>query len=293
MKVLLTGANGFIGRHVLDALVERGVEVVTLGRSRPRNTEGIGFIEADLLATADYGRIADAAGATHLLHLAWYVEHGKFWDSPLNDAWSAATAGLVEAFCRSGGKRVVAAGTCYEYRHDDTPCDEESTAIEPTTPYGKAKADTQRRVRDICESHGVAWAWGRIFLLHGQGEGRRRLVPALADALRGHIAPFGVHHDARRDFMHVSDVATAFHALLGDQARGCYNLCSGQATPIQTIVREIADALHTSPDPVLALAPAGARGPASLFGGNERLAALGWRQALSLREGLERTLKCI
>ncbi|CAM3542939.1 NAD-dependent epimerase/dehydratase domain-containing protein [Bordetella sputigena] len=293
MRVLLTGANGFIGRHVLDALLARGVEVVALGRGRPRNAGAIDFIEADLLATPDYARITDTARATHLLHLAWYVEHGKFWDSPLNEAWRDATAGLVEAFCRGGGKHVVAAGTCYEYRHDDTPCDEESTAIEPATPYGNAKRETQERLRDICESHGVAWAWGRIFLLYGEGEGRRRLVPALADALRGRAAPFGVHRDARRDFMHVADVATAFHALLGEQASGCYNLCSGQATAIETIVREIADVLGTSPDPVLDLAPGGAKGPASLFGRNDRLAGLGWHQALSLREGLEKTLACI
>ncbi|HTK02572.1 MAG TPA: NAD(P)-dependent oxidoreductase [Bordetella sp.] len=293
MKVLLTGANGFIGRHVLGTLVDHGVDVVAVGRKRPDTADAVPFIEADLLATGDHARIVEAAQATHLLHLAWYVEHGKFWNSPLNETWRDATAALVEAFCRNGGRHVVAAGTCYEYRHDDTRCDEALTPIEPATPYGEAKRDTLLRLQAICESHGVAWAWGRIFLLYGQGEGQKRLIPALVDALSGRITPFGVHHSARRDFMHVSDVAAGFHALLSGQAQGCYNLSSGRAMAIETIVGEIAGLLDVSPAPVLDLTPTGARGPEIIVGNNERLTGLGWRQALSLREGLQRTLKCI
>ena len=98
MKILLTGATGFIGKHVAERLITKGIDFVTVGRNSPNiNKE---HINADLLLTNNFDQILETAQATHLIHLAWYAEHGKYWTSPLNDKWAEATLKLVEAFCK-------------------------------------------------------------------------------------------------------------------------------------------------------------------------------------------------
>ena len=114
MKVLLTGASGFIGQHLLQQLLKANVEVIVLGRRKPDFHTGQ-FIKIDLLQTEiDQSAIKDS-GATQLIHLAWYTEHEKYWTSPINLRWVEATTRLVEAFCAAGGKKVLLSGTCAEY----------------------------------------------------------------------------------------------------------------------------------------------------------------------------------
>jgi nucleoside-diphosphate-sugar epimerase len=288
MRVLLTGGSGFIGRYVLKALQHHGIEVVTVGRVRAQPS--VPFIEADLLSLTDFGPLLQQAKATHLLHLAWYAEHGKYWSSPLNLRWTEATTLLVEAFCAAGGQQVVIAGTCAEYDWAHGYCREDSTPLNPATLYGTAKDATRRLVMAVCAQHRVPCAWGRIFLPYGQGEAASRLIPSLIDVFRGGREPFGVNATAYRDFLHVSDVAEGFVRLLTTGASGAYNICSGEPVRLAEVVTTLATLLGADPEPVLALITERPGEPPLLVGENLKLKALGWRPALTLAQGLERTL---
>ncbi len=287
MRVLLTGGSGFVGRYVLKALQHQGIEVVTVGRARPQPSAR--FIEADLLSITDFGPLVQQAQATHLLHLAWYAEHGKYWTSPLNLRCAEATTRLVEAFCAAGGQLVVIAGTCAEYDWAHGYCREDSTPLNPATLYGAAKDATRRLVMAVCAQHQVSCAWGRIFLPYGQGESASRLIPSLIDVFRGERAPFGVNATAYRDFLHASDVAEGFVRLLTTGASGAYNICSGEPVRLAEVVRTLASLLGADPEPVLALNTERPGEPPLLVGENLKLKALGWRPALTLAQGLERT----
>lgn len=289
MKVLLTGASGFIGRYILSALQRSGIEVVAMGRSRPQSV--VPFIRADLLSLGDMTALMQQAQATHLLHLAWYAEHGKFWTSPLNLRWVEATTRLVEAFCAAGGQLVVIAGTCAEYDWTHGYCREDSTPLNPATLYGTAKDATRRLVMAVCAQHQVFCAWGRIFLPYGQGESASRLIPSLIDVFRGKREPFGVNATAYRDFLHVSDVAEGFVRLLTTGASGAYNICSGEPVCLAEVVTTLATLLGADPEPILALTTERPGEPPLLVGENLKLKALGWRPALTLAQGLERTVR--
>lgn len=286
MKVLLTGAGGFIGRHVLDALDKQGIETIAVGRRKPDDWSGGSFEVVDLLEIDDFDAFAGEIGATHLLHLAWYAEHGKYWNSPLNLRWSAATTRLVEAFCKAGGRQVVIAGTCAEYDWSYGFCREAETPIEPATLYGSAKDATRRLSMAICREHGVPCAWGRIFLTYGAGEAPQRLVPALADVFRGERAPFAIDKDCFRDFLHVSDVAAAFAALLTGGANGVYNISSGEPVRLGDVVRWIADLFDGDAERVLQLANDRPGQPPLLVGESRKLKELGWRPAITMQQGL-------
>lgn len=288
MRVLLTGGSGFVGRYVLNALQHQGIEVVTVGRARPQPS--VRFIEADLLSVTDFGPLMQQAQASHLLHLAWYAEHGKYWTSPLNLRWADATTRLVEAFCAASGQQVVIAGTCAEYDWTHGYCREDSTPLNPATLYGTAKDATRRLVMAVCAQHQVPCAWGRIFLPYGQGEAASRLTPSLIDVFQGGREPFGVNATAYRDFLHAFDVAEGFVQLLTAGACGTYNICSGEPVRLAEVVTTLASLLGADPESVLALTTERPGEPPLLVGENLKLKALGWRPALTLAQGLERTL---
>lgn len=289
MRVLVTGASGFLGLYVLAALRRQGIEAVAVGRRRP--TLAKGFIEADLLAVSDFTGLVQQAQATHLLHLAWYAEHGKYWTSPLNLRWVEATTRLVEAFCVAGGQHVVVAGTCAEYDWTHGYCREESTPINPATLYGTAKDAARRLVMAVCAQHQVPCAWGRVFLPFGAGEASARLIPSLIEVFQGKRAPFGVNAGAYRDFLHASDVAEGFVGLLKHEAHGAYNVSSGVPVALAEVVREIARQFDGDAKSVLALSTARPGEPPLLIGESLKLNALGWQAKLSLSQGLVQTIQ--
>jgi nucleoside-diphosphate-sugar epimerase len=290
VKVLLTGANGFLGRHVLGILRQQGIQTVMLGRTRAPDSAFAEFVEADLLATPDCTARVKAAGASHLLHLAWYTEHGKYWASPLNLRWVEASTRLVEAFCQCGGQQVVVAGTCAEYDWNSAWCREDHTPLVPATLYGTAKDAARRLVMALCAQHAVPCAWGRVFLPFGSGESAQRLIPSLISVFRGLRPPFGVNAPAFRDFLHASDVAQGLITLLLKGANGAYNVSSGQPVQLAEVVRELARLLQVDPEPVLAISEKRLGEPTLLVGENLKVQSLGWQPALSLVQGLTQTV---
>lgn len=290
MKVLVTGASGYLGRHVLERLRLRGVEVVLLGRSRPAGVEQWPLIRCDLLDRCELLPLLQQAGASHLLHLAWYAEHGAYWNSPLNVAWVDATLRLLQAFAQAGGRHVAMAGTCAEYDWACGHLREDVSPLQPQGLYGTAKDATRRLAQALVETPGPAdalsLAWCHVFWPFGPGEAPRRVLPSLIEVFAGRAAPFGVNTAAWRGMLPVADAAEAFVHLLLSGANGRYNICSGQPTSVAELVRALAGLCDADPAPVLALASARPGDPPLLVGDNRRLCATGWRQTLSWQEGL-------
>src|SRR5262249_16760441 len=114
VKVVVTGASGFIGRHSLPALVARGHEVHAMAR-RALQLPRLPAHVCDLLDPHATAALIARVRPTHLLHFAWYAVPGKYWTAPENLDWVAATLHLLRGFAASGGQRVVMAGTCAEY----------------------------------------------------------------------------------------------------------------------------------------------------------------------------------
>lgn len=292
-RVLVTGAAGFLGRHCLGDLAARGFEVHAVS-TRGERAGGAIWHRADLLDPGAARALVERVRPTHMLHLAWETTHGRFWTSPRNLDWLAASVHLARAFAEAGGRRLVVAGTCAEYRWDDRPCDERTTPLEPATLYGASKHALHVALRAYADVAGIALAWGRIFLLHGPGEPPGRLVPSVATALlRGKPAEC-THGRQVRDLLQVEDVAAGFGALVQSDVTGAVNVASGVPVTLAEVVTTIAEITGRADLLRLGAIPAPAGEPAVLVADTTRLREeLGWRPRLDLRAGLERTIAAL
>ena len=277
MKVLLTGASGFIGHQVLSQLVSAEIDVVVLGRSLPSGYLGA-FVKADLLHSESIGEIIASIQATHMIHLAWYTDHSTYWKSSLNLRWLEATIRLVEFFCMAGGIHIISAGTCAEYDWSYGYCDEINTPLNPTSLYGSAKDATRRMLLAICSEYDVLFSWGRIFIGYGPNQDKCKLIPALIDVFEGKRPPFEVNIKAYRDLMHVEDIASGFVDLLKQEAFGIFNICSGQPLQVIALINLLAESCNSDPDLVLSFSGKSSHELSILIGNNTKLLQLGWRQ---------------
>lgn len=293
MKVLVTGATGFIGRAAVARLLRHGgAEIVAAGRSPPPSrAPGVAHESVDLLAPGAAAALARRVRPTHLLHLAWNAEPGRFWTAADNLDWVAATLSLLRGFAEAGGERAVLAGSCAEYDWTiGDGCLTESGPLRPATLYGAAKDATRRALEAASGPLGISLAWGRVFWLYGPGEARGRLVADVARALAAGEPCETSEGLQQRDVLHVDDVADAFVTALASPWRGAFNIGSGVAVPVRRVVEILAEAAGR-PDLVrFGARPSPAGDPPRLVADIGILRGeMGWTPRIDLHGGLVAT----
>jgi len=276
MRIFLTGASGFVGRQIARALIALGYDVLAF-------TRGVG----DFLSPAERGTALADARAEIVVHAAWYVEHGAFWQADVNRRWREESIRFIDEAKRAGVARFVGLGTCYEYAWPrEGLCDERRTPLATHTPYDEAKSET-RAYLAARESAGFSTAWARLFFLYGEGEGANRLAPSVARALlRGEKFRCS-SGPLLRDFLDVREAGAAIAALALSEVRGPVNIASGAPLSLGAFACMIGEELGC-PERVLT----GARSdrpsePPAIFAAVERLRnEVGYREASSLRDGI-------
>lgn len=237
MRVAVTGASGFIGRHAVRALRERGIEVIALSRRADQALDaGVRTIALDI-ADAGPDAFARIGRPDALLHLAWgglpnyrsatHLER----ELPLH-------ANFLENCLRGGLRRLAVAGTCLEYGMQSGELDE-SCAAEPVVAYAQAKQALHRRLGELRRESPFGLAWLRIFYVYGPGQAPTSLWAQIQSALARGATSFDLSPgDQVRDFIAVETAAAAVAALVVTHADpGTVNICSGRPATVLDTVR--------------------------------------------------------
>ena len=129
-KVLVTGATGFVGSHVVERAAALGLRVIATARSEAYEFgPSVEYRQADIFDSQQVESLIHSTRPTHLLHTAWLVKPSECWFSTDNHRWVEASKVLLRAFVNAGGQRAVFTGSCAEYDWTTPqPC------VEKTTP---------------------------------------------------------------------------------------------------------------------------------------------------------------
>lgn len=242
-NVILTGGSGFTGSYCIEPLLALGYEVHNFDRvDRHSPRPGYFFHQVDLMQPSSYETRLKEILPTHLLHLAWYTEHGKFWDSPKNYDWLISSLQLVRSFYHCGGERSLLAGSCAEYDWSGSePLHAIHSILAPQNLYGHCKKSLFDILKYEFLNHKSGMAWGRVFHLYGPGEPNTRLFPHVIDCLlKDQDCPCS-HGNQWRDFIHVKDVGRAFATVLDSSHIGAFNISSGEPIQLKEIIQIIAN----------------------------------------------------
>ncbi len=283
-RVMLTGAGGFIGRHLRASLEAEGYEVICLTRA-----------EADV--TDRDGLLARAVPADALVHLAFPASPRARRMRPL-DALVEAAAGTANSLALAeacGARHVLLASSGKVY---GAPCDLPVTEKHPTLPdtfLGELKLLQEAIVRVGARRGGRFGAsLLRLFNVYGPGQSKEYLVPTLLGAWRdsGDCGPVRLGElDHRRDWIHVTDACAAFAAAVALPAEVGrvreLNAGTGRSASVREILEMLTSISGTSPDvkqePSLLRPEEAAEERADC----RRMQDLGWRPRVSLEQGLE------
>jgi UDP-glucose 4-epimerase len=262
MKALVTGGAGFIGSHIVDALIARGDDVVVLD---DLNTGFRANVHAD--AQLVEGSVADedlvrnlVAGCDVVFHQAAHkavlrsVEHPL----PTDTANTHGTLTILKASLDAGVRRVVHASSSSIYGGADLVPTPESAPVAPRSPYAVTKLAAEHYCRVFFELYGLETVALRYFNVYGP---RQRpdatyaaVIPLFVDALL-HGRPPVVHGDGlqSRDFTYITDVVAANLAAASAPADACagkaYNIAGGASWTLLDILAILGQLLEVDPVP--------------------------------------------
>lgn len=242
MKVLVTGATGFIGNHVVNELVKRGYNVIATSASKEKAAKSewfdkVTYIPFDLGSFDNGINYHTFFGESNIMiHLAWegLPNYKSSFHEEINlPRHCFFLTNLVE----NGLTDLTVTGTCFEYGMQEGGLKEDDL-VKPTNPYGIAKDKLRRRLEELARQKPLSLKWVRLFYMFGKGQNPNSLLSQLNKALDNHEASFNMSGGKQlRDFLPVEKVAEYIVGIaLQKKVNGVINCCSGEPITVKQFV---------------------------------------------------------
>lgn len=295
MKILVTGATGFLGAHIVRRFAGENAELGLLVRQDSRRwridplPHNASVITGSLSALPR--KEIESFKPEIIIHAAW---HGVT-NQHRNDSAQIAenllpTVSLVDLARESGCRHFIGLGSQAEYG----PLNKKISETDPTNPttlYGAAKLAACHLTRQLCAQSNIKWSWLRVFSTYGPMEDPSWMIPYLTRALLCGERPALTKCEQQWDYLFGPDAAEAVRCVAKSGAAGIFNLGSGRAESL----RKIVETLRETIDPKLPLGigevPYRSDQVMHLEADISKLTnATGWTPATSIEQGLRQTV---
>jgi NAD dependent epimerase/dehydratase len=305
--VLVTGAGGFIGGHLVDRLVRDGARVRALIHYNSRNERGsLDLLEPATVAAVEVvlGELRDVESVTGacegmdiVMHLGAHVGIPYSYRNPRDffEVNTLGTLNVAQAALRHGVERVVHTSTSEVYGSALTLPITEDHPLEPQSPYAASKLSADKLMDSWHRSYDLPVTVVRPFNTYGPRQSARAVIPTIvSQALAGSTLRLG-SLSPRRDLTYVDDTVAGFvaAAVAPGAAGRTVQLGTGEAVAVGDLVELVAELLgkelEVERDPAR-VRPEKSEVRALLSSPELARTLLGWQPEMSLREGLPRTI---
>ena len=242
MRILITGATGFIGKAVTNHFIQKGHEVFTLVRSNIIDFQtfcpGVKVISGDLSSITTIE--IDSYKIERVVHLAWENVSKVMLESHNNHL--NLQKKFLEKVIKSKISKIVISGSCFEYGKIDGRLDV-SVKPDPNTNYGRAKLELLNwLVLQWPDYRHISISWMRIFYVFGENQHERSLYSQLKSAIIQKKVEFDMSRGHQiRDFIKICDVVTDIYNESMNISTGLSvkNTCSGNPVSVREFVENI------------------------------------------------------
>ena len=241
MKIAITGATGFIGQHVRNVLAKTDNDVVLVVRYVDRVGDKSAreeIVAADLSqARTDWFELFGRPDV--VLHLAW-GGLPNYMDCYHVDVELPTQLRFLTALIKSGLKKLVVTGTCYEYGLSSGALSEDQET-NPNTPYGIAKDRLRKELFELRSTQHFDLTWARIFYPYGEGQSESSIYSQLTRAISNNEKEFAIGSGTQMlDFIQVTTVAKALLAFVTEiKGIGLINVGSGDPQTVIEFVERL------------------------------------------------------
>lgn len=289
-KVLITGANGFIGSHLVKTLSYEPFELYSLGRSRSSYDTVKSFV-ADITDYDGTRKIVQEIKPDYIFHFAGNNSRDNSQEARLMQTNHLGTKNLLNALSDIDYEKFLFLSTSLVYSNRNFPHFSESAAIQPETAYGKSKAEAEK----VCLVHiadGKPIVIVRPFSVYGPGqENGDMFIPTLVRAMRtgGTFTICG--GEQTRDYLHVHDLMDFFMCALASGVKGeILNCGTGYETSVRDVAEMVAGLLDERRGNICYQPFRHGDLPRHFADMSKVKTLLHWEARISLSEGLKETL---
>ncbi|MGE4510662.1 MAG: NAD-dependent epimerase/dehydratase family protein [Sulfurimonadaceae bacterium] len=241
-KILVTGATGFVGSYVVQALINCGMyEVIATSKSLEKAVaqswyEDVVYISY-LIGKDDATNLYQYFLQPDIVvHLAW--EDLGDYDNLLHiEKHLFSHYGFLKNLVQNGLQHLVVSGTCFEYGMQEG-CLHESLCTAPVTTYGLAKDSLRKFLEELKKKYDFTFQWIRLFYMYGEGQAKKTLIAQLEDAIKRGDTEFKMSGGMqKRDYLAITQIALNIVKILSQtKVEGIINCGSGQACAIKDFV---------------------------------------------------------